>query len=178
MSETSMSQMPEDQLPQEVVAKLRERAAAPISVPGMIDETILADARSVLHDVSTPIRVHPVRRKWTLGLMSVGSLAAALLIAVASQWNVPDLEQQPESVAEYTMSDDESEYGRKSARFVVTSYQSEDVDRSGNVDILDAFALARRVRQGDAEIVTGDQNGDGVINEADVKRVAMRAVML
>ena len=178
MSETSMPQMPEDQLPQEVVAKLRERAAAPISVPGTMDETILADARSVLGDVSTHIQVQTVRQKWTIGLMSIGSLAAALLIAVASQWNVPDLQQQPASVAEYTMSGDESEYARESASLVVTSYQNEDVDRSGDVDILDAFALARRVRRGDAEVVTGDQNGDGVINEADVKWVAMRAVML
>lgn len=178
MSETSMPQMPEDQLPKEVVAKLRERAAAPISVPGTMDETILADARSVLGDVSTRIQVQPVRRKWTIGLMSIGSLAAALLIAVASQWNVPGLPQQSAPVAEYAMKGDESEHGRNSASFVVTSYQSEDVDRSGNVDILDAFALARQVRRGDADIVTGDQNGDGVINDADVKRVAMRAVML
>ncbi|MCP4175371.1 MAG: hypothetical protein GY758_31875 [Fuerstiella sp.] len=46
------------------------------------------------------------------------------------------------------------------------------------MDILDAFALARRVRRSDTDLVSGDQNGDGVINEADVEWIAMSAVML
>ncbi|MEO2013419.1 MAG: dockerin type I domain-containing protein [Fuerstiella sp.] len=173
MSETSMPQMPEDQLPQEVVAKLRERSAAPISVPRTMDEAILANARSVLHEVARAKQVQPLRRtrKWTVGLVSVGSLAAALLIAVTSQWNVPDIQPQPaRSIADYTTSDDES--------FGSIEFHREDVDRSGNVDILDAFALARQVRRSDTNLVTGDQNGDGVINEADVEWIAMSAVML
>ncbi|HIE96274.1 MAG TPA: hypothetical protein EYG03_24995 [Planctomycetes bacterium] len=171
MSETSTSQMPEDQLPQEVVAKLCGRSVTPISVPTTMDEAILADARSVLHDVVRPKHVQPRRRSWTIGLVSVGSLAAALLIAVMSQWNVPDLQSQPaRSIDKYTMSDADS--------FGSTVFQREDVDRNGNVDILDAFALARRVRRSDTDLVSGDQNGDGVINEADVEWIAMSAVML
>ncbi len=179
MSETSMSQMPEDQLPQEVVAKLCERSVAPISVPGTIDEAVLADARSVLLDVARPKQVPPRRRSWTFGLLSVGSLAAALVIMATSQWNASDLDQVAvPSVAEYMGDAAESEYGPERSSLVATVFQREDIDRSGNVDILDAFALARRVRRADTELVTGDQDGDGAINEADVNLVAMHAVML
>ena len=57
-----------------------------------------------------------------------------------------------------------------------TRYEQADVDRSGQVDILDAFALARRVQQGSA---TGpDLNGDGVVNKADLDAIAARAEKL
>jgi hypothetical protein len=57
-----------------------------------------------------------------------------------------------------------------------TRYEQADVDRSGQVDILDAFALARRIQQGSP---TGpDVNGDGIVNNADVDAIAARAVKL
>jgi hypothetical protein len=55
-------------------------------------------------------------------------------------------------------------------------YERADIDRNGRVDILDAFALARRVQQGG---VTGpDMNGDGVVNRTDVDIIAAQAVKL
>jgi len=60
--------------------------------------------------------------------------------------------------------------------FQRTHYEQADVDHSGQVDILDAFALARRLQQGSA---TGpDMNGDGMVNKADVDAIAARAVKL
>ena len=52
-----------------------------------------------------------------------------------------------------------------------------DFDRSGRVDILDAFALARQL---DSDVVPtlGDFNGDGRIDRADVDAIAMAAVRL
>ena len=50
-----------------------------------------------------------------------------------------------------------------------------DVDRSGRVDIYDAYLMALRVRAGDAR---GDLNGDGVLNERDVQAIAARAVRI
>jgi len=55
-------------------------------------------------------------------------------------------------------------------------YDRADIDRNGRVDILDAFALARRVQQGGA---TGpDMNGDGTVNRTDVDMIAAQAVKL
>ncbi|MDG1897289.1 MAG: dockerin type I domain-containing protein [Fuerstiella sp.] len=179
MSETNIPKMTEDQLPQEVVARLCEQGASPISVPRTVDEAVLADTRSVLHDIARATRVQPARRRWTLGMVSVGSLAAALLIAVAPQWFDLNRPQQPaRSVAEYTKDAAESESDRNTSSLVAAVFKRDDVDGSGSVDILDAFALARRVRRSDADLLTWDQNGDGVVNEADVKLVAMNAVML
>jgi hypothetical protein len=60
--------------------------------------------------------------------------------------------------------------------FERTRYEQADVDHSGQVDILDAFILARRLQQGST---TGpDMNGDGMVNKADVEAIAARAVKL
>ena len=55
-------------------------------------------------------------------------------------------------------------------------YERADIDHSGRVDILDAFALARRIQQGSASGF--DFNNDGIVDRADVDAVAARAVNL
>jgi hypothetical protein len=55
-------------------------------------------------------------------------------------------------------------------------FERADVDRSGRVDILDAFALARRIQQGTAGGF--DLNRDGVVDKLDVDLVAAQAVRL
>jgi len=55
-------------------------------------------------------------------------------------------------------------------------YERADVDRNGRVDILDAFALARRIQQGSPP--PADINGDGAVNKADVDAIAAQAVKL
>ena len=54
----------------------------------------------------------------------------------------------------------------------------EDVNRDGQIDILDAFALARQVKQGSASDKRLDVNGDGVVDERDVATIAAHAVKL
>ena len=54
----------------------------------------------------------------------------------------------------------------------------EDIDGNGRVDILDAFALARQVEAGRGADRQWDFNGDGIVNGADVRTVAMAAVRL
>lgn len=55
-------------------------------------------------------------------------------------------------------------------------FERADVDRNGRVDILDAFALARRIQQGTAGGF--DLNQDGVVDKLDVDLVAAQAVRL
>jgi predicted anti-sigma-YlaC factor YlaD len=50
-----------------------------------------------------------------------------------------------------------------------------DVNGDGRLDILDAFAVARAVEKGDP-LVEWDQNGDGVVDRADVDLLAFAAV--
>ena len=55
-------------------------------------------------------------------------------------------------------------------------FERADVDRNGRVDILDAFALARRIQQGTAGGF--DLNRDGVVDKLDIDLVAAQAVRL
>lgn len=54
----------------------------------------------------------------------------------------------------------------------------EDFNHDGRVDVLDAFQLACELRQGKAPSKTMDLNGDGKVDEADVRIIAKRAVSL
>ncbi len=54
----------------------------------------------------------------------------------------------------------------------------EDFDRNGQVDILDAFALARRIKASDEYKGEWDINRDGLVNQKDVDMIAMAAVSL
>ena len=54
----------------------------------------------------------------------------------------------------------------------------EDLNRDGRVDVLDAFALARRLQQGAAADRLFDINGDGVVDQKDIEAIAVRAVKL
>ena len=58
------------------------------------------------------------------------------------------------------------------------SFAREDINRDGRVDILDAFALARKIETGGTLDPRWDINGDGRIDRVDVKAIAARAVSL
>ena len=51
----------------------------------------------------------------------------------------------------------------------------EDINRDGQVDILDAMALAKSLN---GAAVTFDQNGDGKVDDVDVNAVALAAVRM
>ncbi len=53
-----------------------------------------------------------------------------------------------------------------------------DVDRSGAVDILDAYALAMRIRSGARLEPRWDLNGDGAVDRADVDAIGMKSVAI
>ena len=53
-----------------------------------------------------------------------------------------------------------------------------DVDRSGRVDIVDAYALAVRLKSGVKVDAAFDVNHDGKVDEADVEEIARRSVAI
>jgi len=53
-----------------------------------------------------------------------------------------------------------------------------DVDGSGRVDIVDAYLLALRLKEGVSAGDGGDANADGVIDQRDVDAIARRSVAL
>lgn len=55
---------------------------------------------------------------------------------------------------------------------------SEDVDRNGHVDILDAFRLAKMVQSAARPDARWDMNADSIVNQQDVDIVARAAVTL
>ena len=57
-------------------------------------------------------------------------------------------------------------------------FAREDVNHDGQLDILDAFALARQVKQGSFSDKKLDLNGDGVIDEKDAATIAAHVVKL
>ena len=61
---------------------------------------------------------------------------------------------------------------------VKLSHTSQGIFSLKRVDILDAFALARQLRDGRATTPSQDLNGDGVVDQKDVEIIARRAVSL
>ena len=57
-------------------------------------------------------------------------------------------------------------------------FAREDINRDGRVDVLDAFALARRIDTGGPLDPHWDINGDGRVDRADVNAIAACAVSL
>ena len=66
--------------------------------------------------------------------------------------------------------------------FALTSWQwryaREDLNHDGKVDILDAFALARKIESSQRLPAALDLNGDGVVDARDVALIAAHAVKL
>ncbi|MHC4220484.1 MAG: dockerin type I domain-containing protein [Planctomycetota bacterium] len=140
-----------DQLP-DLARDLARLADTRLEVPRSVDDAVIAAARTAL--TRRRRGGHPAFRlaAWT-------AAAAGLALVV---WVGGVLIPQPAS--------------REMASMTAPAVAG-DLDRSGRVTILDAFALARQLEAGGA-MVAGDFNGDGLIDRADVDAIAMAAVRL
>ncbi len=138
-----------DQFP-DLARDIARLADARIEVPRSVDDAVMRAARTAL----TRRSVHPAFRwaAWT-------AAAAGIVLAV---WVGGILTQGPAAPQMASMM----------APAIVG-----DLDRSGRVTILDAFALARQL-ESDRPAAAGDFNGDGLIDRADVDAIAMAAVRL
>jgi hypothetical protein len=67
---------------------------------------------------------------------------------------------------------------RLTATHEQTQFSREDLNHDGKVDILDSFAVAREIKNGQRAPKAFDVNGDGVVDELDVNQIAAHAVSL
>lgn len=170
MKDSSQGDLPEDQLPHEVVAALRERHSPPVTIPAKVDESILADARAQLQLVSKA-KTQPQRAgrfRWIA--LSSGTLAAAVLLFAL----LPGSNELPQTRDMASALPASRSAGPQAT--LSDSVNSADVDQNGDINILDAFALARQLGSPDAD--RWDQNGDNQTNQADVDLIAMNVVTL
>ena len=152
--QTPENQPPDDaglNAPPKLVSTLRRASERPVFVPRAIDDRILHAAAQHLQK--------PVRTSFNwLRLVRWGTAAAALaLLALLTS----HLFRRP------------SPNGSQNATFA-----REDINHDGRVDILDAFALARKLKAGEKPGPLLDVNGDGVIDDRDVTALAAKAVEL
>ena len=136
--------------PPRLVAALKRLPQEPVFIPPTADEAILRAARRHLN----PPR--EARFGWFRFIPWVAA-AAAILLLVA----IPQFFKHPVP-----------------GPFRDATFAQGDLNHDGRVDILDAFALARQLKQGATRNLQLDVNGDGVVDEQDVAALAARAVKL
>lgn len=141
---------PDSRLPRPLAEDLARLYDVPVSVPPEVDEKIAALADRHCEAVRARRRI----RRW--GQLGV---AAAVLFLVVWIYEAAEGPKVPPASP-------------------VPIAGVRDIDRSGRVDILDAFALARHIEGGRGIDPKWDVNHDGVIDQADVDAVAMAAVRL
>ena len=150
-------------LPDSLTATLKNRYGPVPSVPSEIDHAILADARRHLEQHG-PATLRPAGRRrvsawqWT-AIASTAATACMMLFALRPPQPNP-----------------ESSVAARSNAASLDDELRRDVDLNGRVDILDAFAMARQLRDGRGE--ARDFNHDGRFDKFDIDVVALEAVKL
>lgn len=143
----------EPQAPSELIDHLHMLYATETPVPPAVDEAVLAHARRQI------IARRPKRiLRWAV---PPAAAAAVLMWVVFNPFATPDVEVSPLA-----------ERGRRQVA------DRRDIDGNGRVDILDALALARSIKDNRVTDQPWDFNGDGAINRQDVDAVAQSAVRL
>jgi hypothetical protein len=104
-----------------------------------------------------PVKDNRQRFRWAV-LWKVAAAAAIVILAFSL-----DLTNKPAPTIKHS---------------VRTGTQTTDIDLNGRVDILDAFTLARQIKQAGHTESEWDVNGDGFIDDNDVDIVALAAVRL
>jgi len=136
--------------PARLVAALKRLPQEPVFIPPTLDEAVLRAARRHLE------KPRPERVAWLRWMPWAAAAAALVLLAALPQL----LNRHRARPAGYS------------------ALAGGDLNHDGRMDILDAFALARELRQGGPGNPQGDVNSDGVIDERDVGVIAERAVKL
>jgi hypothetical protein len=149
-----------EELPESLSGELRAMYGANrVAVPHEVDAAVLAEARAGF----ARRRRFQLARRLAGTLAGAAAVAAVVFIALRPGTNQP----QPAMQASHQLG--------------VVPTTPEDVDRSGRVDILDAFVVAKLVEVGgdlgDLDLAAdSDVNDDGKIDRGDVDHIASVAV--
>ncbi len=141
-------QTDEPRLPDELADRLSAMHDARLFFPPDIDQAVLAKARARFGEMP-----EDRRRPWLR--FAAPAAAAAIALGVWTVWPFTDSTGGGPALA-----------------------VAGDADRSGSVDILDAFAMARLIDAGQTPPADWDVTGDGQVDRADVLAVAAIAVSL
>lgn len=176
----------DDALPPGLLADLRAMQRTP-AVSAGLDRAILADARG---------RLLRHRRMW---VRVGGGIAAAILVVIGVRVVVGPihggadptmvLHEAPSAPAHAARpggtapgvgsvpvsQGDQPQYPTTSPTIVNADLLKRDIDRSGKVDILDAFAVARGIKSGKPSLAW-DVQGDGKVDQQDIDDIAAIAV--
>ena len=134
--------------PPRLVAALKELPARRVFVPPTVDESVL---RAAHRHLARPQRSgSSLFRFW----LSWSFAAAACLAVIGLAWFLAN------------------PGGR------APTFAREDINQDGQVNILDAFQLARQIHLDRKSVAGMDLNGDGMVDGGDVAIVAAHAVKL
>lgn len=190
MNQSPIEPTPDKSLPEPVMAELLSRYGPTPSIPSSVDAAIRENAYRHLKSRQASIAApegpnrsaRSARWRWVAG--SVSTAAAVVLLVLMWPQNTIRNHDIRESLADVADTEVDSGTESASAGRTLNLFQTErisieaDIDRNGQIDILDAFALARRIESGDSRPDGADINHDGQLNQKDVDLIAMNAVTL
>jgi hypothetical protein len=156
--------------PPKLIAALRQLPRESIFVPPTMDEALIRAAR---HHLGQAERKKPGWFRLIPWTAATAGLAAAVLLAYPHA--IQFFGQPKEAVRRGW-----ENRGGSSIQPQVKALANarEDLNRDGNVDILDAFMLAKKLQGAPLSDPRLDMNGDGVIDRRDVETIAAHAVSL
>jgi len=162
--------------PPKLVAALKQLQGEPVFVPRTIDEALIKAAHQRLgygeKKKSRWSRLVP----WTV---AAAGFAAAVLVAYPHAKHFLGFGGSGfERSTRATRRGSETTGESASPQSHGLAYVREDLNRDGEVNILDAFMLARKLQNPPLSDPKLDVNGDGVIDYRDVETIAAHAVSL
>ena len=166
----------EPKAPVKLVTDLEGLHKEHIFVPPKVDQSILNAAREQLEETSRePAEQETAGQPWIPQWAPWAAAAASLMLLLFL--TLPgEKHTSPTALAKDSASAEEVALKQKPPS-PATMISRKDINKDGQVDILDAFTLARRIQAGAIE-ENWDINGDGQVNQADVEEISAFAVKL
>ena len=159
-----------DTLPPAIIDALRELDGQAVLPDEQHDADVLSGARQHLSGVAQVERKRRNLRLFFAGGAG-GAVAAAAMIGLVVWLGNPFGQSEPIAEMPAMAMDEQGDLTS------VPATLAGDLDASGSVDILDAYAMAKRLEQG--EFLQGDDlNADGRIDQRDIDWIANQAVAL
>jgi len=172
MDEQNQSQSEQEpKAPAKLVTDLKGLHKEHIFVPPKVDQSILNTAREQLGE---PAEQRPWIPQWTPWAAAAASLILLLFLTLPGK-----KQTSPSALAKTSPPSKIIALNQEpsSPTIRATTISPKDINKDGQVDILDAFTLASRIQTGSIE-EKWDINGDGQVNQADVEEISAFAVKL